>query len=51
MISWIGMKLARPLKWDPAKERFNDAEANAMISRAERAPFGIQQFADKVKKG
>jgi len=50
MVSWIGMKLARPLKWDPAKERFNDDEANAMRARAERAPYGIQQFASKVKK-
>ena len=39
-ISWIGMKLGRPLKWDPEKEHFNDDEANAMMHRPERAPYG-----------
>jgi hypothetical protein len=35
------MKLARPLTWDVKTERFvNDAEANAMLSRPERAPYG-----------
>jgi myo-inositol 2-dehydrogenase / D-chiro-inositol 1-dehydrogenase len=37
--SWIAMKLGRPLTWDPKAERFvNDAQANAMLSRPERAP-------------
>ena len=40
MVSWIGMKLGRPLKWDPDKERFDDDEANSMMARAERAPYG-----------
>ncbi len=40
LVSHIGMRLARPLKWDPAKEQFNDAEANAMLSRPQRAPYG-----------
>jgi hypothetical protein len=39
-ISWIGMKLGRPLKWDAHMERFNDADANRMLSRAEREPYG-----------
>ena len=40
IISWIGMKLARPLKWDPATEQFNDAEANRMLTRPERNGYG-----------
>jgi predicted dehydrogenase len=41
IISWIAMKLGRPLEWDARAERFvNDAEANAMLSRPERAPYG-----------
>jgi predicted dehydrogenase len=41
IVSWIAMKLARPLTWDVKTERFvNDAEANAMLSRPERAPYG-----------
>jgi hypothetical protein len=35
------MKLSRKLHWDPVSERFiNDAEANAMLSRPQRAPYG-----------
>ena len=42
IVSWIAMKLARPLTWDPKAERFvNDAQANAMLSRPERAPYGV----------
>jgi hypothetical protein len=42
IVSWIAMKLGRPLNWDPKSERFvNDAEANAMLARPERAPHGI----------
>lgn len=41
ILSWISMKLGRKLRWDPVKEEFiNDAEANAMRTRAERAPYG-----------
>lgn len=41
IVSWIAMKLARPLTWDAKAERFvNDAEANGMLSRSERAPYG-----------
>jgi hypothetical protein len=36
----IAMKLGRPLQWDPATEHFDDAEANQMLNRPERAPFG-----------
>jgi predicted dehydrogenase len=41
ILSWIAMKLGRPLTWDAQAECFvNDAEANAMLSRPERAPYG-----------
>jgi hypothetical protein len=33
----------RHLHWDPVKERFqNDDEANAMLSRPQRAPYGFK---------
>src|SRR5581483_2425637 len=38
IVSWIAMKLGRPLDWDPQAERFvNDDAANAMLTRPERA--------------
>ncbi len=41
IVSWIAMKLGRPLTWDPQAERFvNDDQANSMLSRSERAPYG-----------
>lgn len=41
IVSWIVMKLGRPLEWDPKTETFkNDAEANAMLTRSERSPYG-----------
>jgi myo-inositol 2-dehydrogenase / D-chiro-inositol 1-dehydrogenase len=40
--SWVAMKLKRPLNWDVKAERFvDDAEANALLSRPERAPYGV----------
>ncbi len=42
------MKLGRPLKWDPATEQFNDAEANAMLTRVEREPYGAFRAAKKA---
>jgi myo-inositol 2-dehydrogenase/D-chiro-inositol 1-dehydrogenase len=46
ILSWIAMKLARPLTWDSANERFvNDADANAMLTRPEREPFGALRLA------
>ena len=46
IVSWISMKLARPLTWDTARQKFiNDDAANAMLSRPERAPYGaIRNF-------
>jgi len=49
MIGWIGMKLGRKLTWDPEKEKFvNDDQANSMLSRPQRAPYGIDAV---LKKG
>jgi predicted dehydrogenase len=40
LVHHIAMKTKRKLYWDPAKERFtNDEEANAMLSRPQRAPY------------
>jgi myo-inositol 2-dehydrogenase / D-chiro-inositol 1-dehydrogenase len=41
LVSHIAMKLPRKLQWDPKTERFvNDKEANAMLSRPQRKPYG-----------
>ena len=37
----IAYWLKRPLKWDPAKHRFDDAQANAMLSRPMRSPWQL----------
>ncbi|HKO92845.1 MAG TPA: Gfo/Idh/MocA family oxidoreductase [Polyangiaceae bacterium] len=45
IVSWVAMKLGRPLTWDAQAERFvKDKEANAFLSRAERAPFGATRL-------
>jgi myo-inositol 2-dehydrogenase / D-chiro-inositol 1-dehydrogenase len=41
LLSHIAMKLDRKLFWDPVKEVFiNDDEANSMLSRPQRYPYG-----------
>lgn len=41
LISHIAMKLPRKLNWNPKTERFiNDDEANKMLSRPQRKPYG-----------
>src|SRR3954469_25171844 len=51
IVSWIAMKLNRPLTWDAKAERFvNDAEANAMLSRPERAGYGALTLAKTLSK-
>ena len=41
LITHIAKKVGRKLDWDPDKERFiNDDEANSMLSRPQRAPYG-----------
>lgn len=43
LVSHIAMKLPRKLYWDPVKERFkNDDEANNMLSRPQRYPYGYE---------
>ena len=42
LLHHIAMKLNRRLVWDPDKERFrNDEQANAMLSRPQRAPYTL----------
>ncbi len=39
----VGFRLGREVKWDPEKERFiGDDQANAMLSRDNRAPWKIE---------
>ena len=48
ILGWTSMKLGRKLTWNPEKEEFvGDDTANAMRSRPQRAPYGI----DNMKKG
>lgn len=50
LLAHAAMKLQRPLKWDPAKERFvNDEEANGLLRRPQRAPYGTDAIAAKVR--
>jgi hypothetical protein len=42
LIHDMAMVLKRKLSWDPVNERFkNDDEANAMLSRPQRAPYRL----------
>jgi myo-inositol 2-dehydrogenase/D-chiro-inositol 1-dehydrogenase len=45
LVTHIAMKLGRKLNWDPEKEKFlNDNEANAMLSRPQRTPYGTDSI-------
>lgn len=49
LVSHIAMKLGRKLYWDPIRERFrNDDEANSMLSRPQRYPYGYA-FLDALR--
>ena len=51
LVSHIGMKLGRKLEWDYKSEKFvNDDEANSMLSRQERAPFGTRRAFERLSK-
>jgi hypothetical protein len=51
IVSWIAMKLERPLRWDPKAERFvNDAEANALLTRPERDGYGALRYAASTRR-
>jgi predicted dehydrogenase len=42
LLHHIAMKAKRKLRWDPHRERFrDDDEANAMLSRPQRWPYGV----------
>jgi predicted dehydrogenase len=46
ILSWIAMKIARPLTWDAQTARIvNDEGANSMLSRPERAGYGALRLA------
>jgi hypothetical protein len=46
LVSHAAMRLGRTLKWDPKAERFlNDDEANRMLTRKQRAPYGTNNVA------
>lgn len=45
ILGWIAMKLGRKLTWDAKAEKFtNDDTANGMLTRAQRAPYGISHM-------
>ena len=45
LVSHIAMKIPRKLYWDPVNERFkNDDEANDMLSRNQRYPYGYKNI-------
>jgi myo-inositol 2-dehydrogenase/D-chiro-inositol 1-dehydrogenase len=49
ILGWIAMKTARPLTWDGKAGHFvNDAAANAMLTRPERAGYGALRLSTKV---
>jgi predicted dehydrogenase len=51
LLSWIGMKTGRKLEWDWQKEQFvNDVEANSMLERTERAPYGAKRAYERLSK-
>jgi hypothetical protein len=37
----ISLRLGRKLKWDPAKEKFDDDAANGMLERERRAAWRV----------
>ena len=47
----IAMLLGKRLKWDPATEQFDDAEANKMLTREQREPWTIANVDSWVNVG
>jgi hypothetical protein len=51
LVAHAAMRLGRELKWDPAAEHFpGDAEANALVARKQRAPFGTDSVIAKQQR-
>ena len=49
ILAFTAMNLKRPLQWNPATENFEgDEEANATLSRPERAPYGVRNALKKA---
>jgi predicted dehydrogenase len=49
LLAHIGMKLGRKLEWDHKSEKFvNNDEANTMLARAERAPYGTRRAFERL---
>jgi predicted dehydrogenase len=45
LVTHISMKLGRKVRWDPVNEKFlDDDEANKMLSRPQRAPYGTDNI-------
>jgi len=40
-LAHIAIQRGKPLAWDPAKERFDDAEANKMLEKSYRKPWDL----------
>ena len=38
----VAIRLKKPLKWDPTKGEFDDAEANKMLSRTMRGEWKVE---------
>jgi hypothetical protein len=48
LLAHAAMKLNRQLKWDPQLERYvDDDEANGLLSRPQRAPYGTDHVLAK----
>ncbi|MCL5271379.1 MAG: gfo/Idh/MocA family oxidoreductase, partial [bacterium] len=48
LVAHAAMKLGRRLTWDPDRERFGDDEqANALLARPQRSPYGTNLALEK----
>jgi predicted dehydrogenase len=51
LVAHIGMKLGRKLTWDYKTETFvGDEEANKLLKREERAPYGVRRAFERLSK-